>query len=169
MTIKALAARCDIPAARMSRYLRDLQPFPPGVLGRVAEAFGMTVPALVDHARDLAHGAALHVDPFGAFDGTPHELETALWPLGIRLRAKEDLRNEDIDGRRVLGTVSWWPDQSEVIVTPDARATDQEQIKVLRSAERMLLGADEPSRFNTPHQRDDGDRYLSFRFMDGGR
>lgn len=77
----------------------------------------------------------------GRYQGSPDEVESELWNLGVRLRAAEDESDKDKDTgdyRRCTGRYEWWADLGEMIVTPDLRATDREIVILLRSVQRFL-------------------------------
>lgn len=158
MTISVLAARADVQPARMGMYLRGVCEISGDALQRVAAVLGTTAEEITRTALAYLVERATRFDAFGAFSGTPEELESALWPLGVRLRTPQDCsRWDEKNGRRTIGEVDWWPDDSEIVVTPDLRSTNAERITLLRKAERMLLDPNYPH--STPQILKDGARY----------
>lgn len=97
---------------------------------------------MTEHYADFLADAARHGQwRLGRFQGTPDEVESELWKLGVRLRAPEDESDNDRDSgdyRRCTGTYEWWADLGEMIVTPDLRASDREVVILLRSAQQFL-------------------------------
>lgn len=92
----------------------------------------------------------------GRFEGTPEQVEADLWGLGVRLRAAEDMSDDDDDRRRCDGKYEWWPDQGEMIVTPDLRASDREVVILLRAAQRFIVDDEFRARFGGGESTPDG-------------
>lgn len=122
-----------------------------------------TLDRLTEYYADFLADAARHGEwrP-GRFQGTPEQVESELWHLGVRLRVAEDQSDNDRDSgdyRRCTGSFDWWADLGEMIVTPDMRANDREVVILLRSAQRFLEDDKHRAQWE-PESTEDG-RFLS--------